>query len=317
MQIEITENSLQEIVAKIMASASTEAPIPIEERVDAGTTPPYPKVQAGTEGTENGDPFPTDKLPAPLRELVEKVSEAHDTPNSLAAACALAVVSAAVGQALRLESGNCQTVGANLFVLGIARSGTGKSVVFKAISDPLLNFDGDQTHQSEAVRRAQNKVRSIIAKSELKKLNADLKAAETDEQRKAVEERLQQHFADQEAQECSIVPATLVVDNVTSEGLVHALARNNGTLASFSADARDLIGIVSGKYGAGGESPYLKGYPERTGPGHESQCQPQRTHPCVQVGVRFTALDGPRGLFVVGGIHVSPATRHCCNRCGV
>jgi hypothetical protein len=184
-------------------------------------------------------PFPTRALPPPLRDVVKAVSELHRVPESLAACCALAVTSAAIGKGLKVSSIPGMSAPANLYLMVGARSGTGKSVVFETLTKPIKDCEKRLT--DEWRNRHQ----------------PDANAEETDEQSEEPE-----RVENGEAREAA--PA-LVCENITSEALAMTLSSNHECLASMSADARDVMAIVSGRYGGrGDEALYLKAFSEDT-----------------------------------------------------
>src|ERR1035441_6738096 len=204
------------------------------------TTKPTLLLESKGDGLEDDrGSLPTQALPPAVRDVVKAVSETHRVPESLAACCALAVTSAAIGKGLKVSSIPGMSAPANLYLMVGARSGTGKSVVFETLTKPIKDCEKRLT--DEWRNRHQ----------------PDANAEETDEQSEEPE-----RVGNGEAREAA--PA-LVCENITSEALAMALSSNHECLASMSADARDVMAIVSGRYGGrGDEALYLKAFSEDT-----------------------------------------------------
>lgn len=181
--------------------------------------------------------FPTQALPPVVRDVVEAISQTNRVPESLAACCALGVVSAAIGKGLQVSSIPGKKAPANLYLMVGARSGGGKSLVFDTLMKPIMDcqmrLTDDWCNEDQS----------------------NAKAGETDPQSEVVG-----GTEDGEAEE---TPPSLVCENTTSEALANLLSRNQECLASMSADARDVMAIVSGRYGGqGSEALYLKAFSE-------------------------------------------------------
>jgi hypothetical protein len=93
------------------------------------------------------EPFPVEALPSILREMVKETSRVTQTPDSLCAVVALGILSASYGGGLLVQSGAGRITSPNLYLLGIARSGTGKGRVFSIIAKPFLNSEREAVLQ--------------------------------------------------------------------------------------------------------------------------------------------------------------------------
>ncbi|MDB4538240.1 hypothetical protein N9230_06485, partial [Akkermansiaceae bacterium] len=85
----------------------------------------------GSNAEESGDenespPFPLDLLPDNLQQMAREASKVALVPESLAAVNLLGILSSSLGGGLLIDSGGGRITPANLFILGIAESGTGK-----------------------------------------------------------------------------------------------------------------------------------------------------------------------------------------------
>jgi len=88
-------------------------------------------------GHAKGSQFPTSMLPPPLEAMVLAINAVHGVPAVLPASIALAVISAAIRNGLRIASGKGRYTMANLYVLVSAESGTCKSTSFGILLEAL------------------------------------------------------------------------------------------------------------------------------------------------------------------------------------
>src|SRR5437870_1897721 len=87
--------------------------------------------------TAEEEDFPLDCLPGPVRDIVTAVSEKLQTPYSLAAVNALGVLAASIGRGLEIRTFHGEKTSANLYLVAIAPTATGKSRVSRALGGPL------------------------------------------------------------------------------------------------------------------------------------------------------------------------------------
>lgn len=82
-------------------------------------------------------PFPTEMLPPQLQAMVKSVAHVYHVPDVMPAMIALSMVSAMVGKGLRIVSAQGRRTMGNLYFLGSAASGTGKSTILRIMREPL------------------------------------------------------------------------------------------------------------------------------------------------------------------------------------
>ena len=206
-------------------------------------------------------PFPTDALPPTMRKAVQAVSETYRVPESLAACCALAVTSSVIGKGLKVASIPGKTTPANLYIIVGAQSGTGKSVVFDAMTKPIIDHQARVTNTWSSTVLPTVAAERIVRKKELKRLEKALEKLTEPAKRAAVITQMSQQIGAMEADSKQTLQS-LVCENITSEALAILLSQNGECLASMSADARDVIDVVSGHYGRSGDALYLKAFSE-------------------------------------------------------
>ena len=261
-------------VTNIFDSPDTPAPkTPKSTKSARNQGDPIPSGASGSFGTEgNGEketsangPFPVEHLPPTLREIVEETSRVTQTPSALAALVALGILSASYGGGLLVNSGGGRVTPPNLFLLGIARSGTGKGRVFSIVAKPFLDAEREsldlfmkneypriQTELSVAIKRSEKIGKAAAQENDdgnRKKLTSDLQKITAEIQRLEHEKNSMPCYS---------------VGDVTREVLAILLSHQPGeALASLSAEARGIIGVLQGKYNKGKSSDediYLSSY---------------------------------------------------------
>lgn len=246
-----------QIYDPIAAAPRPPAPVPN----GSGTTP-APEAEPETPPPP---PFPTAALPPLLRDFVAAVASAHRVPAALPAICALAATSAAIGPGLELVSGPDQLrTPANLFILGSADSGSGKSRVFKAAIDPILDYEAVKL---EAWRKPggdgpRRDACEIMLNREIEELKKRVKIDLSPDQK----EQLLGAIAYAKAQLDDlkrIAPPRLIVQDATIESLGVRLYQCGETLFSACADARKLADNILGRNNPGkmaDDSIYLQAF---------------------------------------------------------
>jgi hypothetical protein len=203
----------------------------ITEGASVSSTPKTPTTQNHPQPPETGadaekKPFPFHAMPETLRNMALAVRDQSRAPEELCAASAIGILSACIGAGIRVVSGPDMTVRPNVFVLSVARSGTGKSVAFSSLARHA------EARHAEEVRRWRNQ-QSPPGRGKPETLPPP--------------------------------PPVWNAGNTTSEALVQKLCDAPGEAACIlSADARCEIGNVLGRYlggkGATDEGVYVKAW---------------------------------------------------------
>lgn len=198
---------------------------------------------------DNHDPFPVTALPPLMRQMARETSQLAQVSVGLPACAVLATISASLGRGLVITSDIDDTYG-NLYVIAGALSGSGKSVTFKAVMEPVSEYQN-------AVRTEASNARPRI-KAKLAGLEATLKDARA---RRSVlsEDEHTALIARVDALQCQLdqpEPA-IVCEDVTPQALHDRLARNHEVMFSASGDARHCIHVVSKDRD---DNPYLKAW---------------------------------------------------------
>ena len=230
-------------------------------------TKPTPVLEpAGDELTNDlgqSRPFPTQALPPVVRDVVKVVSQTYRVPKSLAACCALGVTSAAIGKGLKVASIPGKTTPANLYIMVGVQSGGGKSLVFAEMTKPLMERQRQSTKTWSTEILPTVSAEKIAGQQELKRLQKSLAKTQQPEKREAIIGQMSKQIGTVQGGDDQQIPPTLVCENITSEALAALLDGNQECLASMSADARDVMDIISGRYrGKSDEGLYLKAFSE-------------------------------------------------------
>ena len=192
--------------------------------------------------------------------MVEEVSRSMLTPLSLTAACGLGTISAALGAGLEVATGGGSYLRGNLFIAGIAKSGTGKGRSFEAITHPWFELETNAIHEfNSAIRpaldssilRHQREVE--VQKRAIGGRDCDCANIESEITRLY---KIIQSKEDERREPC------LTVSDVTKEALAQKLSHGkNEAIASMSAEARGNVDVLAGRYNKKtDESIYLSGY---------------------------------------------------------
>lgn len=217
----------------------------------------------GDETDDAPQPFPVESLAPALASMVAAVARCERVPTALPAVCALGVASAAIGAGLEIVSATDRETRANLFLLGSAESGSGKSQVFRRIAQPIVE------HQHALHEAHHEKIAPHLA-SEIAVLTREMnslekkaaKSTDTADRERVLGELEFKNARRAELQQKN-TPPCLVCGDVTSEKLAVLMAANRETLFSASSEARQIVDIVCGRYNSTkstDEAIYLSGF---------------------------------------------------------
>lgn len=210
-------------------------------------------------------PFPLDALPSIPRTMAEEIAKAALVPDSLAAINVLGFLSASIGGGLLVDSGGGRITPANIFLLGIAESGTGKGRAFSMASKAFQDIEAEEVAHWESEVLPSIKADLRLIEKNFKKLEKSLdkggEAINRETTKKEIQD-LEKQKAELERQLAS--EAGLSVGDITKEKLAITLESQPGqALASLSPEGRGVIDVLMGKYGKGSESDedlYLSSY---------------------------------------------------------
>ncbi len=174
---------------------------------------------------------PLDAFPEKIRAVAQTYSTARNLPMEYLCFCACGILSGAMGRVFKARNAMSgeYTQSANLYMLGVGHSSTGKSASLRALYAPLEKtlIKARQKYQKDLEKWRKEK-------PETKELFSEPESFGWDD-------------------ECSDKPKMpkdpdFIVKNSTSEALVQAMQQSGGEIFSVCEEARDNLGIVAGNY---------------------------------------------------------------------
>jgi replicative DNA helicase len=189
-------------------------------------------------------PFPISVFAPWLRQFVESLAVATQTPVDLAAMLTLSVIAVACARKLvvRVRPGYSEPV--NVYTLVTQPPASRKSSVFREVEDPLEEFEREKVNEARPIIAAALSELRIREKrlEELQKKAAKLPGAEGEECRQQAE-TLAQQIAETK------IPASprLITDDATPEKAASLMATNGGRIAILSPEG-GIVSHLAGQY---------------------------------------------------------------------
>ena len=219
----------------------------------------------GTETElEKQEPFPVEAFGcSPLSRMACEAARVYGIPPQIPYMLGLSVVSIAAQRSFQLKGAFDQPRYGNFFLMGIARSATGKSNIFKEFFSPLmqrqreLDEEYQQTKQADADELEDLRDQKKNLMSERRKLKKDDWRSEEQEWQ-GKEGQNKDDLSTINAEMASLlnrVHPKLYVDNITPEALAERLSETDGYLGIASPEGADVLDIFSGRYA--GNKPQL------------------------------------------------------------
>jgi Protein of unknown function (DUF3987) len=209
--------------------------------------------------------FPIEALPDPIRSFAEALSDAVRVPLELAAISVLATCSASLGKGLSASSGPNDLIRGNLYLLGSAESGTGKSRTFRHAAAPILDFEKARLDYWSEIKHPELAAELRVLKREATSLENQLAGKKKNAQpdRDLIKSQLQGKLKRIHEVEDQLHPPRIIIEDATSEAVTLMLRNNQEQAFSLSADAGKVIQNIEGRYlkdRSVDDSIYLKGY---------------------------------------------------------
>lgn len=175
---------------------------------------------------------PIDAFPKVIRDVAKTYSTARNLPMELLCFCACGILSGAMGRVFKARNAvsGGYTQNANIFVLGVGESSTGKSASIRALFSKLERrvLGEISEYQRELAK---------FKKTKTKRMQGELNGKDNFD------------FED-EVSDSPQPPKNpdFIVKNSTSEALIKAMEASGGEIFSVCEEARDSIYIVAGNY---------------------------------------------------------------------
>lgn len=213
----------------------------------APTSPEQTNIQAADDSAPK--PFPLDALPPAFSRMAVELCRCIQVPPALPGCCMLGIMSAAIGKGLQVQSLPDRKTPANLYVLGSAASGTGKSITFNRVAEPFLTFERAYAEEWHAKTKPTLMVKQDLLEGTLAKRKKEFLKGELDgELLEKVQHELVALTAELEAIKRQMEQPALAVEDITTEKLGMMLSQNGECLTSLSADAGGIVNNLLGRY---------------------------------------------------------------------
>ena len=175
---------------------------------------------------------PIDAFPKVVRDVARTYAVARNLPMELLCFCACGILSGAMGRVFKarnaVSGGYTQT--ANVYILGVGESSTGKSASIRALFSNLERRVLREISQYEKELEIFKKSKTKLAQDKLngkEGFGFDDETADTPKLSKNPD---------------------FIVKNATSEAMIKAMEESGGEIFSVCEEARDSIYIVAGNY---------------------------------------------------------------------
>lgn len=206
--------------------------------------------------------FPLHLLPPVISTFSYEVSKAELVPACLPAACALGTISAAIGAGLVVKSGGSRITPANLFLLPVAASGTGKGRAYHETAKPLLELERTKCEAWKRDEWPHAQAELMVLDNEIQTATRNAGKAKDSIARGEWCEKVRSCLQQKQKLETENREPVWTVGDITREALAEMLGKaRNESLASMSAEARGVLDVLAGRYNeASDEDIYLAGY---------------------------------------------------------
>ena len=183
--------------------------------------------------------FPTEALPATIKDYILAVAESTQTPVDMSACASLAVMALCLQGKYRIKAKADWSEPLNLFTVIVAEPSERKSPIINLMTKPLNEYEAEYNSRNAAELEASKMNKRILEK---RQRALEDKAAKG----KADSGELEQ-LARQIASYKERTPLRLYVDDITTEKLNSVLADGNGKAAIISAEG-GIFDMLSGIY---------------------------------------------------------------------
>ena len=175
---------------------------------------------------------PIDAFPKVIRDVAKTYSAARNLPMELLCFCACGILSGAMGRVFKARNAviGGYTQNANIFVLGVGESSSGKSASIRAL---FSNLERRVLGEISEYQRELAKFKKTKTKRMQDELNGEDSFDFEDEISDSPKPPKNPDF---------------IVKNSTSETMIKAMEASGGEIFSVCEEARDSIYIVAGNY---------------------------------------------------------------------
>lgn len=176
---------------------------------------------------------PIGAFPQLIQRVARSVHEAQNLPMEFLCFIACGIISGTVGKSFRAyRAVNEYTQNANLFMLGLGVSSSGKSASVKILGKPLFDLEIKSRIEFQEKLKIQNPETSPEPIEILPPENNEEEWGKFDKSKENAEP----------------VDPSFIVINATSEALARKMSDNGGAVFSLCPEARGALAIASGLY---------------------------------------------------------------------
>lgn len=195
------------------------------------------------------EPFPLDCLPGSAGAMAREVARAAMVPETLAGMNVIGILSASIGAGLEVASGGPRRTRANLFLMPVAASGTGKGQSFGVIAEPFFQREAARLEEWRLTDRPQAAAEKGVAESKLGHLKTESKKKMSAEEKADLLCQWRECQTEIDRAERSLHEPVWSTEQATKEAIESLLSfGTRETLASLSAEARGAIDTLMGRY---------------------------------------------------------------------
>lgn len=199
--------------------------------------------------------FPASALPSWLRDFVQALATATQTPTALPGMLSLSALATAAGGRIEVEPRSGWREPLNLFVAVALPPGNRKSAVFAEVTKPIHDYERAEVERLAPII-AETRLAKAVAQERAEKAQTEASKAKPDQAQAAL---IQAQQLAQEAEELTVLPPPrLLADDATPEALVSLLALYE-RMAILSPEG-GVFDMMAGRYSQSGVGPPLDGY---------------------------------------------------------
>jgi hypothetical protein len=196
--------------------------------------------------------FPIHCLPEKARQMVKATASSINVHINLPASAILGACSAACGKGLFLQSGPDQRLRPNLFILGAAISGAGKSEGVRPIVAPFKNYEIQQRSLFEEITHPELESEKRLLEKRLNSIEGKLGKKTPGNgplpDREALRKEHQDGISRLQQLKENLKGPSMIAEDVTQEEAAVLLSQNNEQLFLYSPDAAKALANLEGLY---------------------------------------------------------------------
>lgn len=186
--------------------------------------------------------FPIGALPDRIRIPAVEVARNRRLPICLTAMTAIGALSAAFGKGVEVRGAFDKPTRLNLYVIAVAERGIGKGNTGDILLRPLQEASENRAERAKDIhRQARAEMRRLMMQINRAKRRTTLSDAELDD-------LATKEVRVEELKQLERVKKMLIVQDATSEALIHALAQNGEALLVYSTEAGGIVQVLLGRY---------------------------------------------------------------------